>query len=60
MVGRYSRFLFILAGILFVLSSAETLVLQLISSQVDAHMGSFFFRYMDEDHPIRYWLSRLP
>ena len=59
-VGQYSRFLFILAGILFILSSTETLILQLILPKVDEHIGSIFLLYIDDDHPVRYWLSRLP
>lgn len=60
MVGEYSELLFMLAGILFILSSAETLVLQLTYASVDSNMGSIFFRFIDDDHPIRHWLSRLP
>jgi phosphatidylglycerophosphate synthase len=58
--GEYSYFLFIVAGILFILSSTETLILQLILPSVDSNIGSIFFRYLEADHPIRYWLSRLP
>jgi cardiolipin synthase len=60
LAGAYSQLLCILAGVLFVLSSAETLLLQLTSSEVNSGMGSIFFRYIREDHPIRIWLSKLP
>ena len=58
--GQYSALLLWIAGITFILSSAETLILQLTQSQVDEHIGSIFLRYIDEDHPIRDWLARLP
>lgn len=60
MVGVYSYFLFMLAGILFILSSTETIVLQSTRPNVDANVGSFFLQYVDDDHPIRAWLSRIP
>lgn len=59
-VGQYNRLLFLAAGLLFILSSAETLVIQLTSSTVDADSGSILFRFIRADHPIRDWLSRLP
>ena len=40
LADHYSQLLFWAAWIMFTLSSTETLVLQLISSQVDEHMGS--------------------
>lgn len=58
--GTYSYFLFLLAGILFILSSAETLVLQLMLPRVDANIGSILLLNVRDDHPVRYWLSRLP
>lgn len=58
--GEYSYSLFLLAGFSFILSSSETLVLQITSRSVDSNMGSIFFRYIDQDHPIRDWLSKLP
>jgi hypothetical protein len=58
--GEYNYYLFMLAGILFILSSTETLVLQLTMQSVDANIGSYFLRYIDKDHPIRFWLSRIP
>jgi phosphatidylglycerophosphate synthase len=58
--GEYSLFLFMIAGILFILSSAETLILQLTMPRVDSNIGSILFRFIEADHPIRYWLSRLP
>jgi cardiolipin synthase len=60
LVGVYSYFLFMLAGILFILSSTETLVLQLTRSSVDAQIGSYFLQYVDDHHPIRAWLARIP
>lgn len=41
--GQYSPVLFLFASAGFILSSAETLVLQLISDSVDEHMGSLLF-----------------
>jgi len=58
--GAYNHLLFLAAGILFILSSAETLVLQLTRSSVDAHIGSIFLQYVDDNHPIRAWLARIP
>jgi hypothetical protein len=58
MVGRYNQPLFLAAALLFMLSSAETLALQLTSSDVDAGMGSILFRFLPEDHPIRLWAGR--
>jgi phosphatidylglycerophosphate synthase len=55
LVGRYNQPLFLAAALLFVLSSAETLALQLTSSEVDTEMGSILFRFLPEDHPIRRW-----
>jgi phosphatidylglycerophosphate synthase len=52
-VGQYNKILFMLACVGFILSSAETLVLQLISNSVDEHIGSLFFLYLAKDHPIR-------
>jgi phosphatidylglycerophosphate synthase len=40
LADRYSPLLFWSAWVMFTLSSTETLILQLISSQVDEHMGS--------------------
>jgi phosphatidylglycerophosphate synthase len=59
-VGQYDPWLFALAMGLFLLSSLETLLLQLTTSNLDAEYGSILFRYLDEDHPIRRSLARLP
>jgi hypothetical protein len=59
-VSKYNYYLFLLAGILFILSSTETLYLQLTRQRVDSNIGSAFLKYIDDDHPIRYWLSRIP
>jgi cardiolipin synthase len=59
-VGQYSQALFILAGLFLILSSLETLVLQLTLSEVDAQIGSIFLQFLRDDHPIRYYLSLLP
>jgi phosphatidylglycerophosphate synthase len=58
--GEYSVFLFTSAVILFILSSTETFILQFSLSRADSNIGSIFFRYLEDDHPVRYWLSRLP
>jgi phosphatidylglycerophosphate synthase len=58
--GDYSKPLFLLAGTVFILSSLETLILQLTRTDVDSNIGSILFRYLEEGHPIRYWLSKLP
>jgi cardiolipin synthase len=57
-VGRYNQPLFLTAVLLFTLSSAETLALQLLSSEVDAETGSILLRFLPEDHPIRRWAGR--
>ncbi|MCI0393957.1 MAG: CDP-alcohol phosphatidyltransferase family protein [Chloroflexi bacterium] len=43
--GGYSQLLFVAAVGLFVISSTETLVLQLVHSQVDEHMGSLLLAW---------------
>ena len=58
--GEYSLFLFYLATVSFILSSSETLILQLTYPSVNSNIGSIFFRYIEDEHPLRYWLSRLP
>jgi len=58
--GQYNRGLYLVAVLFLLLSHAECLILQLTSSEVNAHSGSILFRYLDHDHPLRYWLSRLP
>lgn len=58
--GDYNFLLFLLSGCLFILSSSETLVLQLVLPKVDSNIGSILFLYIGHDHPVRYWLSRLP
>jgi phosphatidylglycerophosphate synthase len=60
LTGNYHETLFILAAIFFILSSTETLVLQLKFKQVDPNMGSIFLIDLPEDHQIRSWLSRIP
>jgi cardiolipin synthase len=60
LVGHYNRVLFLLAMVFYIAAYTESLVLQLISTEVNAHMGSILFRYIDEDHPIRKWVARLP
>jgi cardiolipin synthase len=58
--GQYNRGLYLVAVLFLLLSHAECLFLQLTSSEVNAHSGSILFRYLERDHPLRYWLSRLP
>jgi phosphatidylglycerophosphate synthase len=58
--ARYDPWLFYLAAGSFILSSTETLVLQLILREVDEHLGSIVFLVLGTDHPIRLWLERLP
>lgn len=58
--GQYNPYLYYMAASVFILSSSETLLLQLISSRVNEHTGSILLRYLADDHPIRTWLSRLP
>ena len=55
LIGEYSEPLFLGAALLFMLSSAETLALQLTATKVDAQTGSILFRYLPDDHPIRRW-----
>lgn len=55
--GTYSQVLFILAATSFILSSAETLALQLTSEHVDAEMGTILFRFFKDDHPFHRWLK---
>jgi cardiolipin synthase len=59
LVGQYSRFLFTLAMLSYIISGTESLVLQLTSTEVNEHMGSIFFRYIDEDNPVRKAITRL-
>jgi len=48
-MARYSAWLFYLAIALFILSSLEGFLLQLVSPQVDAHMGSILFVLRNRD-----------
>jgi phosphatidylglycerophosphate synthase len=59
-IGQYNKILFTVASVGFILSSAETLVLQLIRKSVDEHMGSLLFFYLVEDHPIRKLVEKIP
>jgi cardiolipin synthase len=58
--GHYSPVLFFLACTGFIVSSAETLLLQLVSSDVDEHIGSVLFLYLPPDHFLRKLARRLP
>jgi phosphatidylglycerophosphate synthase len=58
--GQYSPALFLLACTAFVVSSAETLLLQLISSEVDENIGSVLFLYLPADHLLRRLARKLP
>lgn len=58
--GQYSPVLFLLACWGLIVSSSETLALQLISSQVDEHIGSVIFLYVPPDHFLRKLARRLP
>jgi cardiolipin synthase len=60
LAGQYDPLLLLIAGVLFLLSSAETLALQLSSSSVKAGTGSIVLRGLPETHPLRRWLARLP
>jgi cardiolipin synthase len=60
LAGRYNPWLFTLAAGSFILSSAETLILQLVQREVDEHLGSIVFLVLGTDHPVRLWLERLP
>lgn len=60
LVGRYSQPLFLMAALALTLSSAETLALQLMSSEADANSGSILFRYFPDDHWIRRWADAPP
>lgn len=39
-VNQYSRIFFYIAAVMFIVSSSETFILQLVSRRVDEHMGS--------------------
>lgn len=58
--GQYSKPLFILASVGFIISSSETLILQLILPEVNEHMGSIFFLILADDHPLRKLVQRIP
>jgi phosphatidylglycerophosphate synthase len=60
MTGGYSGPLLILACSTFLISSAETLVLQLMLHRVDQHIGSLLFLYLEEDHLIRRLVRSIP
>jgi phosphatidylglycerophosphate synthase len=60
LAGRYSPILFAFASAGFVMSSAETLLLQLLHSKVDEHIGSLLFLYLPSDHPLRRLARKLP
>lgn len=44
--GQYNSALFMVACVSFILSSSETLILQLISNSVDEHMGSLILVFL--------------
>ena len=56
----YDRLIFHLAAAGFILSSAETLALQVIQTEVSENTGSLLFLYIDEDHLLRRLASHLP
>jgi phosphatidylglycerophosphate synthase len=58
--GQYSRPLFILASVGFIISSSETLILQLFLPEVNEHLGSIFFLILADDHPVRKLVQRIP
>ena len=58
--GQYNKSLFVLASVGFIVSSTETLVLQLILPKVNENMGSIFFLFLSDDHPIRKIAQRIP
>lgn len=60
LTGTYSQLLLWVAGGLLALSSAETLLLQLRTDQFDTEVGSILFLYLDDSHPLKRWVARLP
>jgi phosphatidylglycerophosphate synthase len=58
--GQYNQSLYVLASVGFIVSSIETLILQLILPRVNEHMGSIFFLFLADDHPIRKLAQRIP
>ena len=58
--GQYNQSLYVLASVGFIVSSTETLVLQLILPRVNEQMGSIFFLFLADDHPIRKLAQRIP
>jgi hypothetical protein len=58
--GQYNQSLYVLASVGFIISSTETLVLQLLLPRVNEHIGSIFFLFLADDHPIRKLAQRIP
>lgn len=58
--GRYSPVLLWIACGGIILASMETIILQLTRDQVDEHIGSILFQYLDEEHALRRFVRRLP
>ncbi|MEX1257113.1 MAG: CDP-alcohol phosphatidyltransferase family protein [Gemmatimonadota bacterium] len=60
LVERYSPTLFLLAISAFIISSAETLLLQTLVARVDENIGSVLFLRLSQDHPLRRLARLLP
>lgn len=60
LTSQYSPVLLWVAGCLLILSSAETLILQLKMNKFDTEVGSLLFLYLAEDNALRRWIARLP
>jgi hypothetical protein len=58
--SQYNQSLYVLASVGFIVSSTETLALQLLLPRVDEQMGSIFFLFLADDHPIRKLAQRIP
>ncbi|MGD2251719.1 MAG: CDP-alcohol phosphatidyltransferase family protein [Anaerolineales bacterium] len=57
---RYSKILLVIACTGIILASLETIAVQLMRDQVDERIGSLLFSYIEEDHPLRKALRRIP
>jgi cardiolipin synthase len=57
---QYSKILLIIACAGIIIASLETIIVQITRDQVNERIGSLLFSYIEEDHPLRKALRRIP
>lgn len=51
--GRYSKVLLVIACVGIIVAYTEAILLQVVRNQVNEHIGSILFLYLDKDHPLQ-------